>query len=165
MKYVTIATDISSDPKLKITTWACYIRHSGGVIKQVGEFKKHYSSTATAETYALVNALTIAEKNIRDWSESKVIIYNEIEHSLRPIRTKNGTIRERDALRSEAILKIALPILLKAKDWEKRDIKAHYGGWKDSDNPAKYAINRWCDNECRTLLKGLRRMKYRQQNT
>ena len=61
-QYVTIATDVSSDHEHGIATWACYIRHDGGVIKHVAPFKEHYVNTALAETYALANALVLAEK-------------------------------------------------------------------------------------------------------
>lgn len=153
MKYITIATDISSDPIYKITTWACYIRYGGGVIKQAGRFKKYYSNTAKAETFALINALTIAKNNIPDWSESKVIIYNEIEHALDPVMTKGGNIRKRDAERAQAINIIAIPILKEAVEWERRKIKAHYRQWQTDPNPAKYAINRWCDQAAGDLMK------------
>lgn len=156
MKYVTIATDISNDSNYKITTWACYIRHSGGVIKETGQFKRYMGNTAAAETYALLNALVIAEKNVPDWSESTVIIHNEIEHVLTPCTTKYGNIRKRDAERADAIKSIALPILSQAVKWERRKIKAHYKNWRTSDNPAKYAINRWCDKNSRDLLRKLR---------
>lgn len=154
-KYVTVATDISRDSKH--TTWACYIRYDGGVIKRVGQFKKSYKNTALAETHALANALTIAEAAVKDWSESKIIIYNEIEYVLKPIRTKSGQIRLRDTERAESIIEISLPILQRAKAYELRDVKAHYKNWKNSENPAKYAINRWCDTESRSLLRELRK--------
>lgn len=157
MKYVTIATDISCDPQHKISTWACYIRHDGGVIKQVGEFKQFYKNTALAETYALINALTIAKENIPDWNESKVIIHNEIEHVLDPVVTKAGNVRLRDLDRTQAIKEIAMPILEEAKAWERRKIKAHFKGWKESNNPQKYAINRWCDQQSRRALKQIRK--------
>lgn len=159
MKYITIATDISSDPHSKTTTWACYIRYSGGLIKHSEEFKSYYKNTALAETHALINALTIAHKNIPDWSNSKVIIYNEIEYVLDPITTKAGNIRRRDLERFTSISDIAMPILNAAANWERRKIKAHYGKWRTSDNPAKYAINRWCDEESRRLVRTIRRMK------
>lgn len=161
MKYITIATDISGDPKHKITTWACYIRHDGGVIKEVREFKKFHKNTVTAETYALVNALTIARKNIPDWDQSKIIIHNEIEHVLTPVTTKAGNVRKRDEERTEAIRQIALPILAEAMYWERRKIKAHFRDWRHSENPKKYAINRWCDQECRRFLKEIRKEKKR----
>lgn len=160
-QYVTIATDVSSDHEHGITTWACYIRHDGGVIKHVAPFKEHYVNTALAETYALANALVLAEKSIKDWSRSKVIIYNEVAIVLSPCKTKAGNIRKRDAIRSEQIMKISLPILNRAKSYELRDIKAHYKHWRTDANPAKYAINRWCDVESRTLLRYLRRQKKR----
>lgn len=159
MKYITIATDISSDPHSKTTTWACYIRYSGGLIKQSGEFKTYYKNTALAETHALINALTIAYKNIPEWSKSKIVIYNEIEYVLDPVKTKAGNIKKRDIERSEAILNIAMPILGKASNWERRKIKAHFTHWRTSDNPAKYAINRWCDEESRRLVREIRRLK------
>lgn len=155
MKKVAIATDISCDPEHKITTWACYIKHNKGVIKQTGEFKKFYKNTTLAETYALVNALTIAINNIPDWSESDVKIYNEIEYVLDPVRTKAGNIRQRDKDRSVAIQEIAIPILLQAMSWEKEDVKAHYKGWKESGEE-KYIINRWCDKEARKALQEIR---------
>lgn len=157
MKYVTIATDISCSPKQKITTWACYIRFDGGVIKQVGQFKKFYKNTALAETYALINALTIARLNVPYWGDAKVIIYNEVDYVLRPILNKGGRIRKTDRERAESIKNIAIPILEQALEWEKRDIKAHFKGWKKSDNPKKYAINRWCDVESRKLMREIRR--------
>lgn len=157
MKYVTIATDVSSDHVYKVTTWACYIRYDGGVIKQVGEFKQYYKNTAHAETYALINALTIARKQIADWDESKIIIHNEVEYVLDPIKTKAGNVRRRDEDRAQAIRSIAMPILSQALDWERRKIKAHYRNWRESDNPAKYAINRWCDAESRKAMQEIRR--------
>lgn len=157
MNYVTIATDVSSCDKFKISTWACYIRYGGGTIKKTAQFKEYYDNTAKAETYALINALTIAKKEIPNWSDSTVIIHNEIEHVLTPILTKSGNVRLRDAERTQAIREIALPILNDAVSWERRKIKAHYRHWKTSDNPAKYAINRWCDQTCRAKMKEIRK--------
>lgn len=156
MKYITIATDISSDHRHRITTWACYIRHDGGTIKKVGRFKKYSNNTALAETYALINALVIGRKEIPSWKESKVIIYNEVEHVLDPCTTKAGNIRKKDKERAEQIKEIAMPILKQAADYERRKIKAHFKDWKQSDNPAKYAINRWCDKESRAFMRSVR---------
>lgn len=158
MNQVTIATDISCDPEHQITTWACYIKHNEGTIKQVGEFKEFHKNTALAETYALINALTIAKNNIPDWSESEVTIYNEIEYVLDPVRTKAGNIRLRDKDRSDAIQEIAIPILKQALKWEKEDVKAHYKHWEESGEE-KYIINRWCDKESRRVLKEIRNKK------
>lgn len=158
MKYITIATDVSCDSKHRISTWACYIRHNGGAIKKAGQFKNYYMNTAAAETYALVNALTIAHQ-LPSWSESKIIIHNEIEHVLTPVTTKTGNIKKTDLERAQAIKSIALPILSEAMGWERRKIKAHYRDWKTSDNPAKYAINRWCDMEARKMMKYIRSVR------
>lgn len=155
MKQVTIATDISCDPDHEITTWACYIKHSKGEIKTTGQFKDFHKNTAAAETYALINALTIAHDNIDDWSESNVTIYNEIEYVLDPVKTKAGNVRLRDKERADAIKEIAVPILLEAMAWEKEDVKAHYGG-KEKFVEEKYILNRWCDQESRRILKEIR---------
>jgi len=158
MKRITIATDISCDPVHKITTWACYIKYNKGEIKQTGEFKQFYKNTALAETYALINALTIAKSNIPDWSESEVTIYNEIDYVLDPVKTKAGNIKQRDKDRSDAIQEIAIPILLEAMAWDKKDVKAHYKHWKESGEE-KYIINRWCDKEARRVLQEIRNKK------
>lgn len=157
MKYITIASDISCDADYKIVTWAFYIRHGGGVIKQSGQFKKYHQHTSTAETYALINALTIAKQQIPDFSDSRVIIHNEIERVLDIIRPNSLSALRKE--RNDAIQDIALPILESAYSYEIRKIKAHYKRWKSSDNPAKYAINRWCDREARKELQRLRKLK------
>lgn len=156
MKKISIATDISSDHEHKITTWACYIKHDTGEIKHTGEFKEFHKNTAAAETYALVNALTIARNNIPDWRESEVKIYNEIEYVLKPIRSPAGNIRQRDMDRSLAIKEIALPILQETLKWEKEDVKAHYRYWEESGEE-KYTFNRWCDYEARKALRKIRK--------
>lgn len=158
MKQITIATDISCDPDHEITTWACYIKHSKGEIKKTGQFKEFHKNTAAAETYALINALTIAHDNIPDWSESNVTIYNEIEYVLDPVKTKAGNVRLRDKDRADAIKEIAIPILLEAMAWDKEDVKAHYGNWEQSGEE-KYILNRWCDQESRKVLKEIRAKK------
>ncbi len=122
-------------------------------------FKVNPKNTVQAETYALVNALIIASKNIPGWAQSKIVIHNEIEYVLDPVKTKAGNIRRRDEDRSRAILEIAIPILETAADWDRRKIKAHFRDWQSSDNPAKYAINRWCDKEANRLMKTIRNQK------
>jgi ribonuclease HI len=158
MKQITIATDISCDSVHQITTWACYIKHNKGEIKQTGEFKEFYNNTTLAETYALVNALTIAHNNIPDWSESSVTIYNEIEHVLDPVKTKAGNVKLRDKDRYDVIKEIAIPILLEAMAWEKKDVKAHYRHWKKTGEE-KYILNRWCDQKARQVLREIRDKK------
>lgn len=153
---VVIGTDISCDPEAKITTWACYIKHRDGEIKRTGVFKDFHKNTAAAETYALVNALTIAKENVPDWAESEVVIYNEIDYALEPVRTKAGNIKLKDKERSDAINEIALPILQEAVRWEKKDVKAHYSDWRKSGEE-KYLINRWCDIQSRKELREFRK--------
>lgn len=161
MKYITIATDISCDPKRRIATWACYIRYSGGAIKETGQFKEFVNNTPLLEMFALINALIIAKKNVPYWHDSKLVIYNEIDNVLTPSRTKAGNLKQRGLRRSNIIINTALPLLDEVKGHEIRDIKAHYKNWKKSSNPAKYAINRWCDIESRTLLRKIRNNKKR----
>ena len=156
MKYITIATDISFSAKYKIATWAVYIRYDGGAIKEVGEFKTKPKNTVVAETYALANALAIAKKNIPTFSQSRIIIHNEIEHVIRPMKTKSGLDRVKDAERTQAIRNTILPVLNEALSYDRRKIKAHYEEWRTSDNPAKYAMNRWCDEASRNLMRELR---------
>ena len=154
-KYITIATDISCDSRYKVATWACWIRYDGGVIRRSGVFSQYPNDTCRAETYALINALTIASK-LPEWSESRVIIHNEIERVLTPLLTKTGKPSTKETDRTEAIVNLAMPLLDKAASWERRKIKAHMKNWKESENPAKYAINRWCDIESRRLMRETR---------
>lgn len=159
IKYVTIATDISADFEYQVCTWACYIRWGGGVIKRSGEFKEWPGTTLNAETLALCNALVIAANQIPDWDESRVIIHNEIENVLEPLQSKHQKTRDRDAIRANAIVTVALPILDKCASYDRRKIKAHFKNWEKSDNPKKYYMNRWCDKESRSLMKSIRKVK------
>lgn len=154
MKYVTIATDISHCDINNITTWACYIRHNGGTIKEVHEFKDNIATTLIAETLALANALVIAENNIPYWKEARVIIYNEIDRCLDPTPTRHN--KTRDAVRRKAISNVSLPVLDRADSWELRKVEAHYKEWKTSPNIGRYIMNQWCDEESRSLLRRLR---------
>lgn len=156
-KYVTIATDISCDSTYKVCTWACWIRYGSGVIKRSGVFQKYPKDTCRAETYALINALTIAYKVVPDWGESRVIIHNEIERVLTPLTRKNGELSKAEYDRTAAILNLAMPILDKAESWERRKIKAHMKDWQNAENPKKYFINRWCDIESRRLMRQTRK--------
>jgi len=157
VKYITIATDISnSGKKHQITTWACYIRHHKGTIKVVRKFNDYYKNTHLAETHALMNALVIAEKNIKDFHESKIIIYNEVPWVLDPIRTKSGNIKKKDLDRAKAIQDIAIPILQRAVSYERRKVIAHLENWQELAEHKRYAINHWCDEESRKLMQQLR---------
>lgn len=155
-KFITIATDISADSSYKIATWACYIRYSGGVIKESGVFKEYPSNTTKAETYALANALVIASK-LSDYGQSRIIIHNEIERVLTPLRTKGGNLAVKDIDRTEVVLNVIMPLLDNAQSWELRKIKAHYKDWEASPDRSKYFINRWCDIESRSLMRYERR--------
>jgi hypothetical protein len=163
-KYVTIATDISADDIYKICTWACYIRWDGGVIKYAAPFKEYPASTGEAETLALCNALVIAESRISDWGVSRVIIHNELEDVISPFYPKRKKIRDKRAIRNEAIINVALPILDKCASYDRRKITAHFKDWKTAENPKKYAINRWCDIESRRLLRDIRITMKKEQN-
>lgn len=159
MKDVTIATDVSCDDRYEISVWACYIKCGDRVIKKTGQFKQFYANTSTAETYALINALTIAKKHIPNWSDSNVTIHNEVQYVLDPIKTKAGNIKKRDAERAEAIKSIAMPILREALHWERHKIKAHYHLWYKAPDKEKYLMNRWCDMNSREMLKQIREEK------
>jgi ribonuclease HI len=152
-KYCTIATDASTSDKYQVSTWACYIRSPRGVIKHAARFAEHSTNTAWLETKALANALVIADNNM-DLSEHKIIIYNEIAHVLTPLKTKKaGLPRLKDAERTRIIVEVMLPILEKAISWELRDVKAHSKAYKKANAPKKFILNRWCDLNCRRVLR------------
>lgn len=159
-KYVTIATDISlsADPDYPISTWACYIRTPTGAIKHSAPFMQLPAKYTTAhlETLALANALVIASNNVK-LSECIVIIYNEIDYVLRPIKTRHGAPKKSDAVRTRVIEQIMLPTLETCQSWELRDVKAHSPQGRRANAEKKYVLNRWCDKESRRLMKSLRR--------
>lgn len=159
LKYITIATDISLIVEDRIATWACYIRSSHGTIKVVRQFKVYDHRAQFLETLALANALAIVKKNIPDFSQSNIIIYNEIEHVIRPILNTNGNIKQKDVLRSNYIKEIIMPILNSALSYEIRDVKAHYTGQIHSFDRNKYYMNDWCDKNAKKLSKQIKKDK------
>lgn len=153
VKYVTIATDASTSNKYCISAWACYIRNPRGVIKHAARFNEWSDNTAWLETKALANALVVADQNI-NLAEHKIVIYNEVGHVLKPLKTKKaGLPRLKDAERTAIINDVMMPILDKAISWELRDVKAHSKEYKKDSAPKKYILNRWCDLNCRQVLR------------
>lgn len=159
-KYVTIATDASQSTTHDIATWACYIRTPRGTIKHSARFTLNHASTHMLETKALANALVLAERTV-NLSEHKIIIYNEVSHVLRPLKTKKaGLPRQKDAERTAIINEVMLPILQKAGSYELRDVKAHSPKGRREGAPKRFYMNRWCDLACRKLLRRLVRSQY-----
>lgn len=151
-KYITLATDISIDSGDKVATWAAYIRYDGGAIKKSGVFKEYPPNTFQAESLALINALVIINNSISDLHDYRLIVHSEVFNPLKPIRNKNGAIKEHDKRRSDAIFSIAIPILNEFISWDIRKIKAHNRDVKPYEK-GKYYMNEWCDKKARKLLR------------
>lgn len=57
---ITICTDASYDPELKIGAWACYIRSDTKLIKLGKVIKENVSNSTEAERVGVANALWLA---------------------------------------------------------------------------------------------------------
>lgn len=157
-KYITIATDAGVWADHGISVWACYIVAPGGVLQLCQPFKEHIGESYIAETYALRNALHVVDRQF-DLAQYKVIVYGEVEVTLRAVTTKAGNVKKRDLERSYIVDEM-LAILAKSQGWEWRHVKAHTAPAKarkqnGGDMPAKFKLNRWCDQACRALGKRL----------
>lgn len=153
VKYVTIATDASVSGDLTCAAWACYIRTPSGTYRNAGILKRlEKYSPLIAETMALVNALTIADK-IYDLSQVRVIIYIDNNQVLNVPTKANRKYSHKAEVLAE-IEHIFHKINMN-HGYEYRHVKAH----TRLETQKKYFMNRWCDHNSRRIMREFQRAK------
>lgn len=147
-QYITIATDASCHAKLKLAAWACYIRTPKGVTKLAGAFKSSVPGSYQAETFAVANALVIANQ-IADLTKHKLVLYSDSKSVLKFGKTKAGNVKKRDVERSKIIEQQIMPYLSRAISWQLRHVPSHTG----RRDLKRFYMNNWCDKAAKQAMR------------
>lgn len=150
---ITICTDASYDPELKIGAWACYIRSDDKIIKLGKVIKEDVSNSTEAERVGVANALWLAGQAM-DISKHRLVLYCDNLAALNPVRpsTKTGTKRQQAKRQLEFFQKNIEPYLQKALTYDARHVKGHLERTARHRMKARHHLNDWCDKEAKKLL-------------
>ena len=154
---ITICTDASYDPELKIGAWACYIRSDDKIIKLGKVIKQDVSNSTEAERVGVANALWLAGQAL-DISKHRLILYCDNLAALNPVRpsTKTGAKRQAAKQQLEFYQQNIEPYLQKALTYDARHVKGHLERTARHRMKTRHHLNDWCDKEAKKLLLGER---------
>ena len=150
---ITICTDASYDPELKIGAWACYIRSDTKLIKLGKVIKEDVSNSTEAERVGVANALWLAGQ-AHDISQHRLVLYCDNPAALHPVRpsTKTGAKKQAAKQQLEFYQRNIEPYLQKALTFDARHVKGHMERSARHRMKARHHLNDWCDKEARRLL-------------
>lgn len=153
LKTITICTDASYDPELKIGAWACYIRSDDKIIKTGKVIKENVENSTEAERVGVANALWLASKAFK-LSEHRIVLYCDNLAALNPVRpsTKTGAKRQRAKYQLEFYQKNIEPYLQQSLTYDARHVKGHMERTARHRMKARHHLNDWCDKMAKELL-------------
>jgi ribonuclease HI len=147
---ITLFTDASYCSRSRIAAYAAWAKADGRTVRHSGVLKQPAQSSSLAETMALVNGIHFAIAVMRPPAASRIIAQTDC---ITAIHALSGMLR-----RPATILRYA-PVV--AAYQEKVAAAAvtvefrHVGGHKGTVTP-RNAVNTWCDEECRRLMRAAR---------
>lgn len=152
---ITVCSDASMSTKLKIATWACYIRTPDLTIKLGGVFKEYSSGSYWAETRGIANALSILNSQVKNLEKYKIILYCDNNVALIEPRIKNtpASKHHKASLEKRKFYDDHIKsILLKAREYETRHVKGHLPEHKWDTGSKRNFMNNWCDEEAKRYM-------------
>ena len=147
---ITLFTDASYCSTSRIAAYAAWAKADGRTVRHAGLFKASVPDSSIAEAQALVNGLCFALARLRPGAASKIIAQTDC---LVAIHALTGQLRKARAIARYAPIvaiyaeRVSRPGLVV----EFRHVSAHRG----TVTP-RNAVNTWCDEACRTLLREAR---------
>ena len=147
---ITLFTDASYCSRTRIGAYAVWAKTDGRTLRHAGLLKQPAASSALAETMALVNGIHLAITGMRPPPASRIIAQTDC---LTAIEALAGRFRK-----PRTIAKYAAIV-----DAYRRRVDAtgivvefrHVGGHRGTITP-RNAVNTWCDEECRRLMRAAR---------
>lgn len=141
--YVTLATDASRS--VSRIGMAYYIRDDDGITKEAWFLDGSYNATQ-AEWLALERALEVLSKK-KYWANTKLIFYGDnstmiqlVENAFRSNKAKKNWQVKQDWVNN---------ILSQFSSVEARHVPSH----TNRRDAARYALNRWCDFNARSMVR------------
>lgn len=147
---ITLFTDASYCERTGIAAYAAWAKADGRTLRRAGVLKQPAPDSAMAETMALVNGIHLALAGMRPPPNSRIIAQTDC---MTAIGALNGGIRKARTIKRYAAVVAAYRRRVEAAQVvvEFR----HVGGHKGTATP-RNAVNTWCDEECRRLLREAR---------
>ncbi|MDD2878768.1 MAG: hypothetical protein PHZ23_16240 [Acidiphilium sp.] len=152
MTLITLFTDASFCNTSKIAAYAIWAKTSGKTIRHSGLMKSKAPNSHMAETVALVNGIFVVCALMSPEPGSKIIAQSDCVAAI-------NTLMGEHPLRRKASRAIFAPVIRSYREQVKRSgvivefrhVRGHQGAVT-----TRNAVNEWCDNECRRLLRAAR---------
>lgn len=147
---ITLFTDASHCSRTKIAAYAAWAKVDGRTLRRSGVLKQPAANSTLAETMALVNGIHLVIAELRPPPSSRIIAQTDC---LTAIEALTGGFSNPKTIRQYAEIVAAYRRRVDAAD-VLVDFR-HVGGHKGTVTP-RNAVNTWCDNECRRLMRSAR---------
>ena len=147
---ITLFTDASYCHRTRIAAYAAWAKADGRTVRHAAVLKQPVATSTLAEAMALVNGIYLAIAAIRPPPASRIIAQTDC---LAAIEALNGKLLRPKAINAYADVIAAYSDKIAASGIvvEFRHVRGHKG----TVTP-RNAVNTWCDNECRRLLRTAR---------
>ena len=147
---ITLFTDASYCHRSRVGAYAAWAKTDGRTVCHSGVVKQPVASSSLAEAMALVNGIHLVLAAMRPPAASRIIAQTDC---LTAIEALNGAIKRPQAVRQYEPIVAAYRAKVAAAGVtvEFRHVSAHKG----TVTP-RNAVNTWCDNECRRLMRAAR---------
>jgi ribonuclease HI len=143
---ITMFTDASYNDKIQVGTWACWAKAQGETYRYCGVLRGTIGNVNESELAAVANGLAKLHKDRVIVERSRLIIQSDSKTALNAISKRHyhtpygaSVITFIDDMHKRLSLSFDL-----------RHIKAHSGR-----ATSRAAVNRWCDLQCRRLMRSL----------
>jgi ribonuclease HI len=147
---ITLFTDASYCSRSRVAAYAAWAKADGRTVRHSGVLKQPVPSSSLAETMALVNGIHLAITAMRPPAASKIIAQTDC---LAAIQALSGMLR-----RAQAIQQYAAAVAAYRDRVAESGVVVefrHVQGHKGTVTP-RNAVNIWCDEECRRLMRAAR---------
>lgn len=147
---ITLFTDASFCNRSRIAAYAAWAKADGRTVRHSGVLKQPVANSSLAETMALVNGIYLSIAAMRPPAASKIIAQTDC---VAAIEALSGMLR-----RSHTIQQYAAVVAAYREKIAAAGISVefrHVSGHKGTATP-RNAVNTWCDNECRRLMRAAR---------
>lgn len=147
---ITLFTDASYCHRSRIGAYAAWAKSDGRTLRHSGLLRQPAANSSLAETMALVNGIHLAIAGMRPPPASRIIAQTDC---LAAIDALAGRFTNQKTIQQYAAIVAAYRDRVAAAEIvvEFR----HVGGHKGTVTPSN-AVNTWCDNECRRLMRAAR---------
>jgi len=154
---ITICTDAGFSRQRALGVWAAYIRTPARRIKTSGLLKQAPRESTEAERMAIANALHIVARMVGlELKKHKLIIYCDSKNALAKPRvkvTENSRYHASQKARYDWYMLHIEPHLALFGQTEMRWVRGHLAESKWDDTSQRNWMNRWCDLQCRKLMR------------